>query len=190
MARIRPTGLERTTLKFGETTIKIIDTGGERSERRKWPHALKDAQIVVFTVDISSFDRIMLEDSAIYQLDEDILLFDACTKSKYFVECQVLLVFTKIDILEARIRQVGVDQWLPNDIGNCRNVDQVKDYIEGHFQAISTRSGKSVMTVFTSLYSDNEKPCSRGVEKVVLEALLEIVKGSGRCISCCQNLSV
>jgi GTPase SAR1 family protein len=171
MARIRTTGLERTTLKFGETALNIIDTGGERSERRKWPHALKDAQIVVFTVDISSFDRIMLEDSAIYQLDEDILVFDTFTKSKHFLECQVLLVFTKIDILERRIRQAGVDQWLPNNIGNCRDVS--------HFQAISTRSGKSVVTACTSLFSDDEKPCSRGPEKVVLEALLEIVKGNG-----------
>jgi GTPase SAR1 family protein len=184
MARIRTTGLESTTMKFGQTTIKVTDTGGERSERRKWPHALKDAQIVIFTVDVSSFDRVMLEDSAIYQLDEDVLLYDAFSKSKHFIDCHVLLVFTKVDILEARIRQAALDQWLPNNISKCRDVNQVKDYIATYFQEISRRAGKPVMIIFTSLFSTDENKSSTAPEKLVLEALLSLLEGRSECTSC------
>jgi len=34
--RLKTTGIVETTIKFGDFTVKVIDVGGQRNERKKW----------------------------------------------------------------------------------------------------------------------------------------------------------
>ena len=46
----------------GDLTFRMIDVGGQRSERKKWIHAFDNVQVVLFLVAVSGFDHVLVED--------------------------------------------------------------------------------------------------------------------------------
>ena len=43
-------------------TYKMVDVGGQRSERKKWIHVFDNVQVVLFLVAISGYDHVLVED--------------------------------------------------------------------------------------------------------------------------------
>lgn len=41
---------------------RVIDVGGQRSERRKWIHCFDDVKAIIFISAISEFDQVLRED--------------------------------------------------------------------------------------------------------------------------------
>lgn len=42
--------------------FRVVDVGGQRSERKKWIHCFDNANAVIFIVAISEYDQIIAED--------------------------------------------------------------------------------------------------------------------------------
>ncbi|RDL41329.1 Transducin (Alpha subunit), insertion [Venustampulla echinocandica] len=150
MARIRSTGLYSTTLRSGGISFKLTDTGGERSERKKWIHAFENISIVIFAVDISAYDLGLYEDLHGNRLEEDLSLFESIAGSKWFVKSQIILLFTKMDILEAKIKKVPIEMYCPDFTGNGNSLEDVKSYIERRFLAVISNPERTVRTIFAS----------------------------------------
>lgn len=49
--------------------FRLIDVGGQRTERRKWIHFFEDVTAVMFVASLSSFDQIMEEDLKLVQVE-------------------------------------------------------------------------------------------------------------------------
>jgi hypothetical protein len=167
MARIRSTGLYPMELSSGGISFKLIDTGGERSERKKWIHAFEDVSIVIFTVDISAYDLALYEDLDGNRLAEDRALFQSLSNSKWFENSQFILLFTKIDILEAKLRKVSIKTYCPDFPGSEDSLEDVKWYMEDRFLALIKDSKRTVTTIFASFFRGYE-----GSAKLVLDAII------------------
>ena len=48
-------------LYFSLFTFRMVDVGGQRSERRKWIHCFENVTSVMFLVAISEYDQILVE---------------------------------------------------------------------------------------------------------------------------------
>lgn len=57
----RTTGIYETTIKMGELTYKVFDTGGQRSERKKWIHCFENVTVLVFVVSLSEYNQTLRE---------------------------------------------------------------------------------------------------------------------------------
>jgi hypothetical protein len=57
-ARVRSTGIEEATFKFEDISFKMMDVGGQRSERRKWIHCFDQVTAVIFCVALSEYDQV------------------------------------------------------------------------------------------------------------------------------------
>lgn len=49
------------SLYFFLFTFRMVDVGGQRSERRKWIHCFENVTSVMFLVAISEYDQILVE---------------------------------------------------------------------------------------------------------------------------------
>jgi hypothetical protein len=61
-SRLRTTGITETLFELGRLSFRIMDVGGQRSERKKWIHCFEGVQCLVFMVALSGYDQSLLED--------------------------------------------------------------------------------------------------------------------------------
>ena len=60
--RLRTTGISETVFSVDHWTYRMVDVGGQRSERKKWIHAFDNVNVVLFVVAISGYDHVLVED--------------------------------------------------------------------------------------------------------------------------------
>lgn len=51
--RVRSTGIEEAMFVFDKMIFKVMDVGGQRSERRKWIHCFESVTAVLYTAALS-----------------------------------------------------------------------------------------------------------------------------------------
>ncbi|KAK9767580.1 hypothetical protein K7432_002515 [Basidiobolus ranarum] len=60
--RIKTTGITETVFDMDPLTYRMVDVGGQRSERKKWIHCFEDVTALLFLVAISGYDQTLTED--------------------------------------------------------------------------------------------------------------------------------
>ena len=60
--RLRTTGTSETEFFVQGLTYRMVDVGGQRSERKKWIHVFDNCQVVLFLAAISGYDQALPED--------------------------------------------------------------------------------------------------------------------------------
>lgn len=55
--RYRTTGIHEITFKYQQLAMRMIDVGGQRSERRKWLHVFDNVQLVLFVSSLSAYNK-------------------------------------------------------------------------------------------------------------------------------------
>lgn len=61
-ARLRTTGITETLFEMREINFRMMDVGGQRSERKKWIHCFEGVQCLLFMVALSGYDQCLVED--------------------------------------------------------------------------------------------------------------------------------
>ena len=61
-ARLRTTGITETLFELGHLNFRMMDVGGQRSERKKWIHCFEGVQCLLFMVALSGYDQCLVED--------------------------------------------------------------------------------------------------------------------------------
>jgi hypothetical protein len=151
MARIRSTGFYKASYPFAGTTFDLFDTGGERSERKKWIALFCERlSVIIFVVDISAYDLVLYEDHDSNRMVEDLILFESICNSKWFVKTRFILLFTKMDILEAKIQKHPITTYFPDFAGDGNSLEETTSYIESKFLSRNRDETNDIKTMFTS----------------------------------------
>ena len=61
-ARLRTTGITETLFEMRNINFRMMDVGGQRSERKKWIHCFEGVQCLLFMVALSGYDQCLVED--------------------------------------------------------------------------------------------------------------------------------
>ncbi len=61
-ARQRTTGITENEFQVGKYTWNLVDPGGQRAERRKWPHFFQGIVGMIFIAALDEWDVILPED--------------------------------------------------------------------------------------------------------------------------------
>ena len=102
-ARIKSTGITETTFTVQSLTYRVLDVGGQRSERRKWIHCFENVTAILFLVAISEYDQMLLEDGTVNRLQEALTLFDSICNSEWFINTSIILLLNKIDMFREKL---------------------------------------------------------------------------------------
>jgi len=166
--RVRSTGIQEATFKFAEVTFKVVDVGGQRSERRKWIHCFDAVTCVIFCASLSDYDQGLREEKTVNRLDEAIELFDDVFNSHCFPRSAVVLFLNKIDLFKEKIKRVPLSTRFPAYEGGD-DFEKGAKFIEARFTEVANDGVKPI--VFTTCAIDTEN-----IKLVITAVKMQILK--------------
>lgn len=130
MGRIKTTGITENDFNIKNMTLRVLDAGGQRSERKKWIHCFQDIDAALFVLAVSEYDQTLYEDERVNRMKESFMLFEAICNSRWFKNTPFILFLNKIDLLEDKLKRSPITNYFPNYKGNPHVVNEVLDYFE------------------------------------------------------------
>jgi len=107
-SRTKTTGIQELTFSDGEMEYRVIDVGGQRSERRKWIQCFEDVDIVCFISSLAGFASVLYEDENENRLNESLKVFEQVVNQPCFVTTPFFVWFTKVDLFADLVKNVDI----------------------------------------------------------------------------------
>jgi len=145
-----------TTFDVEDIIFRLVDVGGQRSERRKWIHCFEDVTAIIFCVAISEYDLKLYEDNETNRMHESLQLFKELCSTKWFQATSFILFLNKKDIFEEKIKRVPLTVCFPDYVNNSSEVVEAgKEYIKDKFLELNENKSKTVYAHFTCATDTN-----------------------------------
>ena len=148
-ARVATTGIIEHTFNLKEIRFRMIDVGGQRSERRKWIHCFENVTSIVFLVALSEYDQFLYESEDENRMEESKALFKTIITYRWFQNASVILFLNKKDLLEEKIMSSNLADYFPEYNGPQKDVIAAREFIQDMFVDQNTDSEKSIYSHFT-----------------------------------------
>ena len=137
---VKTTGLSETEVEWSGLTVRMCDTGGQRSERGKWVRVFPQVTCAVFVVSLSEYDQVLVEASDQNRMQESLNLFDAVCNSKWFVSTPIVLLLNKVDHFAEKIRRTPISRYFPEYQGG-EDFESTVRYVTDVFLQLDRRTG-------------------------------------------------
>jgi len=172
-SRAKTTGIIETEFMIETTKFKMVDVGGQRSERKKWMHCFQDVTAVIFCVALSEYDLKLYEDDTTNRMHESLKLFKEICNSKWFVETAMILFLNKRDLFAVKIVKVPLTVCF-DDYKGPQDYDGASQYIRDKFLAQNENPKKHIYTHLTcATDTDNINVVFSAVKDIILHKILE-----------------
>jgi len=147
-SRTKTTGIIETEFGIEGVLFRMVDVGGQRSERKKWMYCFQDVTAVIFCVAMSEYDLKLYEDDTTNRMHESLKLFKEISNTKWFVNTAMILFLNKADLFKEKIRKVDLTVAFPDYTGG-KNYEAASEYIKKAFLAQTENPKKAVYSHFT-----------------------------------------
>jgi len=172
-SRAKTTGIIETEFVVEKTKFRMVDVGGQRSERKKWMHCFQDVTSVIFCVALSEYDLKLYEDDQTNRMHESLKLFKEICNSKWFSETAVILFLNKKDLFAEKIKKTTLTAAFP-EYGGGLNYDNALNFIKDKFLAQNENPKKHIYTHATcATDTDNVQVVFNAVKDIVLQKILD-----------------
>lgn len=137
MGRIKTTGITENSFHIRNGVLKVIDAGGQRSERKKWIHCFQDIDVVLFVLAVLEYDQTLYEDGRVNRMRESFALFEALCNSQWFFRTPFILFLNKVDLLEEKLLRLPITNYFPEYGRDPLNVSNVLDHMESQLLSLN-----------------------------------------------------
>ncbi|XP_034266086.1 guanine nucleotide-binding protein subunit alpha-14-like isoform X3 [Pantherophis guttatus] len=127
--RIPTTGIIEYHFVLQKVPFRMVDVGGQRSERRKWIHCFENVTSIIFLVALSEYDQVLAESHNENRLEESKALFKTVITYPWFQKSSIILFLNKKDILEEKIMHSHLINYFPQFRGPKQDVKAAGDFI-------------------------------------------------------------
>jgi len=134
--RIKTTGIVEVMLDYKNTHFRIVDVGGQRSERKKWINCFQGVTAVIFCVALSEYDQKLYEEETKNRMSESLTLFDEILHSHWFKETPIILFLNKTDLFAEKIKTTDLSEVFHDYKGGC-NYETALTYIKNKFMELN-----------------------------------------------------
>ena len=99
---------------------RLVDVGGQRSERKKWIHCFEDVTAILFCAALSAYDLVLAEDDQMVgyalhyvklscllsknRMAESLWLFESICNNRWFQHTDIILFLNKKDLFKEKIK--------------------------------------------------------------------------------------
>ncbi|XP_063146980.1 guanine nucleotide-binding protein subunit alpha-15-like [Candoia aspera] len=143
--RVPTTGINEYCFLVQKVMLRIIDVGGQKSERRKWIHCFENVIAMIYLASLSEYDQSLEENNTENRMRESLDLFRTILELPWFWNTSIILFLNKVDILEEKILSSDLAAYFPSFPGPKQDVHAAKHFIlemySDIFQQISTLDG-------------------------------------------------
>ncbi|XP_051930812.1 guanine nucleotide-binding protein subunit alpha-11-like [Hippocampus zosterae] len=128
--RFPTTGIHDYSFTINKITLRIVDVGGQKSERRKWIHCFENVTSLIFLASLSEYDQVLEERNTINRMEESLALFYTTIHSPWFHNTSTILFLNKTDILADKILTSDLKKYFPGFTGRRQDAEEAKKYIQ------------------------------------------------------------
>lgn len=139
-AREATTGIHEFNFDLEQAEFRMIDVGGQRSERRKWIHCFERITSVIFIVACSEFDQKLVEEKEMNRMVESIALFEQIINYYWFKKTSFILFLNKKDILQEKLQSTSLKKYFKDFKGREGNLDDALEFIKQMYQEVKPDS--------------------------------------------------
>ncbi len=113
-------GIIEVKFNVGDHEFRMVDVGGQRSERRKWLNCFEDCTAVLFCVAMNEYDKMLYEEANVNRMHEAVSLFQQTVNSKWFDTVSLILFLNKADLFREKIKEVDLKVCLHELVRSCQ----------------------------------------------------------------------
>eukprot|EP00339_Tiarina_fusa_P022903 CAMPEP_0117028672 /NCGR_PEP_ID=MMETSP0472-20121206/20832_1 /TAXON_ID=693140 ORGANISM="Tiarina fusus, Strain LIS" /NCGR_SAMPLE_ID=MMETSP0472 /ASSEMBLY_ACC=CAM_ASM_000603 /LENGTH=354 /DNA_ID=CAMNT_0004736235 /DNA_START=8 /DNA_END=1072 /DNA_ORIENTATION=+ len=166
--RVRSTGIDEAEFELDGLEFKMLDVGGQRSERRKWIHCFDCVTAILFCASLSEYDQVLREDDTQNRMKESILLFDEICNSPWFRDTTFMLFLNKTDLFREKIPRVPLTVCFPDFKGES-NYEQGTSFIKQQFFETRNFNQKIYHHYTCAISTENVKFVFGAVKDILLD---------------------
>ncbi|CAF4440629.1 unnamed protein product [Rotaria sp. Silwood2] len=119
--RVKTTGIVETTFTLKKHKFRIVDVGGQRSERKKWIHCFDGVTAVIFN-----------------RMIESLQLFKSICNNRFFRQAGMILFLNKKDLFAEKLRFSSIKICFPEYTG-LNTYEPSLNYIQEQFEKMDLR---------------------------------------------------
>ncbi|KAF4761146.1 hypothetical protein N7455_002307 [Penicillium solitum] len=149
-ARLRTTGITETLFELGQMNFRMMDVGGQRSERKKWIHCFEGVQCLLFMVALSGYDQCLVEDQNANQMHEAMMLFESLVNGEWFKRKPIILFLNKIDLFKGKLAISSISKHFPDYTGSDTDYDASAQYFADRFRGINRIPDREIYIHYTN----------------------------------------
>ncbi|ORX38624.1 putative heterotrimeric G-protein GTPase [Kockovaella imperatae] len=101
--RAKTTGISETWFNLKDIRMRVLDVGGQRSERRKWASCFEDVTAIIFIFSLADYNAGIIEDTSSNGMMEALILWESIVNSQWFTKTNIILFANKWDLLASKI---------------------------------------------------------------------------------------
>ena len=153
--------------------FNIVDSGGQRTERRKWIHRFDSADVVTFVASLSCYDEVLWEDNSVNAMTDQLQCFGKMLNVQALQSVPMILLLNKRDLFAEKIQRVPlrICESLVKYQGDTTNFEQTATFIRNEFTSLNPNPNER--TIFThitcALERDNIEKVFVDIGRVVVE---------------------
>uniref|UniRef100_A0A1I8ERK2 Guanine nucleotide-binding protein subunit alpha n=1 Tax=Wuchereria bancrofti TaxID=6293 RepID=A0A1I8ERK2_WUCBA len=147
--RVPTTGIIEYPFDLEQIIFRMVDVGGQRSERRKWIHCFENVTSIMFLVALSEYDQVLVECDNENRMEESKALFRTIITYPWFTNSSVILFLNKRDLLEEKILYSHLVDYFPEYDGPSRDPIAAREFILKMFVDLNPDVDKIIYSHFT-----------------------------------------
>ncbi|XP_029999913.1 guanine nucleotide-binding protein subunit alpha-14-like [Sphaeramia orbicularis] len=147
--RVPTTGIIEYPFDMENVIFRMVDVGGQRSERRKWIHCFENVTSIIFLVALSEYDQVLAECDNENRMEESKALFKTIINYPWFQRSSVILFLNKTDILNEKIMYSHISTYFPEFTGPQQDAKAGQEFILKMYQEQNPDKDKTVYHHFT-----------------------------------------
>eukprot|EP00013_Stygamoeba_regulata_P024678 CAMPEP_0177654268 /NCGR_PEP_ID=MMETSP0447-20121125/14224_1 /TAXON_ID=0 /ORGANISM="Stygamoeba regulata, Strain BSH-02190019" /LENGTH=356 /DNA_ID=CAMNT_0019157871 /DNA_START=45 /DNA_END=1115 /DNA_ORIENTATION=+ len=172
-SRARTTGITEIAFDLQDVHFRMVDVGGQRSERKKWIHCFQDVTALIFCVAMSEYDLKLYEDETVNRMHESIMLFEEICNCQWFNETAIILFLNKSDLFQQKIQTIDLNICFSDYTGGC-DYKAGCDYLKSKFVSLNRNKDKVIYPHITcATDTENIRFVFESVRDIVLRVSLE-----------------
>ncbi|XP_067376862.1 guanine nucleotide-binding protein subunit alpha-14 isoform X2 [Channa argus] len=147
--RVPTTGIIEYPFDMENVIFRMVDVGGQRSERRKWIHCFENVTSIIFLVALSEYDQVLAECDNENRMEESKALFKTIITYPWFQRSSVILFLNKTDILKEKIMYSHIVTYFPEFTGPQQDIEAAQEFILKMYQEQNPDRDKTLYSHFT-----------------------------------------
>nr|XP_033812606.1 guanine nucleotide-binding protein subunit alpha-15 [Geotrypetes seraphini] len=150
--RMPTTGINEYCFSVEKMQLRIVDVGGQKSERRKWIHCFENVVSLIYLASLSEYDQCLEENNKENRMKESLALFAKILEFPRFEETPIILFLNKTDLLEEKIMDSDLVSYFPEFGGPKQDTEAAKKFFMEKYREIFLKS-----EINTSIFSSKRR---------------------------------
>uniref|UniRef100_A0A8D1DJ91 G protein subunit alpha 12 n=1 Tax=Sus scrofa TaxID=9823 RepID=A0A8D1DJ91_PIG len=174
LARKATKGIVEHDFVIKKIPFKMVDVGGQRSQRQKWFQCFDGITSILFMVSSSEYDQVLMEDRCTNRLVESMNIFETIVNNKLFFNVSIILFLNKMDLLVEKVKAVSIKKHFPDFKGDPHRLEDVQRYLVQCFDRKRRNRSKPLFHHFTTaIDTENIRFVFHAVKDTILQENLK-----------------